>query len=224
MDTIITPKTTQDRKMGCLPMFGLLLLTVIITVVVTLWAANNYLFAKRFDPVTLDAQEESTLQQKLARIGLSGLSPEQRQQAEALKPEAYTEVGANREIALSEKELNALLAKNTDMAQKLAIALTDNLASAKLLVPLDPEFPIFGGKTLKVTAGLELAYSNSRPVVVLKGVSVWGVPIPNAWLGNLKNVDLVQEFGAQDGFWKAFADGVDNIRVQQGSLLVKLRE
>jgi hypothetical protein len=28
-----------------------------------------------------------------------------------------------------------------------------------------------------------------------------GVPIPNAWLGNLKNVELAQEFSGNDGFW-----------------------
>jgi hypothetical protein len=29
--------------------------------------------------------------------------------------------------------------------------------------------------------------------ILLQGVSVWGEQIPNAWLGALKNVDLVQE-------------------------------
>ena len=59
---------------------------------------------------------------------------------------------------------------------------------------------------------------------MLKGVSLWGVPIPNAWLGGLKNVDLVKEFGAQRGFWQAFAAGVENIRVEEGNLSIKLKE
>ena len=74
-----------------------------------------------------------------------------------------------------------------------------------------------------VKAGVELAYTSGRPVVVLRGVSVMGVPIPNAWLGNLKNVDLVGEFGADEGFWAAFADGVDDISVKDGSLDIRLR-
>ena len=72
--------------------------------------------------------------------------------------------------------------KGTDLAERLVIDLADDVASAKLLIDLDPDFPFLGGKTLKVNAGAELAYENSRPIVVLKGVSVWGVPIPNAWL------------------------------------------
>jgi hypothetical protein len=51
-----------------------------------------------------------------------------------------------------------------------------------------------------------------------------GVPIPNAWLGNLKNIDLVQEFGGNRGFWKTFADGIEYIHVENGRLLIKLKE
>lgn len=133
-------------------------------------------------------------------------------------------MGAKREITFSEKELNAMLAKNTDLADKAAIDLADNLASVKMIIPLDPDFPILGGKTLKANAGAELAYANGRPIIILKGVSVWGVPIPNAWLGNLKNVDLVKEFGGDEGFWKSFSDGVENIKVEDGQLKIKLKE
>ena len=145
-------------------------------------------------------------------------------QGKDLQPERYTETDANREIILTERELNALLAKNTDLASKLAIDLAEDLASAKLLIPLDEEFPILGGKTLKVTAGLEMSYRDQRPVVALRGVSLWGVPLPNAWLGNMKNVDLVQEFGDQKGFWKSFADGIDEVKISDGQLRVRLKE
>ena len=77
---------------------------------------------------------------------------------------------------------------------------------------------------LKVTAGLELRFAEGRPVVALRGISLWGVPIPNAWLGGIKNIDLVKEFGGQGGFWQAFAAGVEDIRVEEGRLTVRLRE
>jgi hypothetical protein len=57
-----------------------------------------------------------------------------------------------------------------------------------------------GGRTIRIDAGLELAFENNRPVVALRSVSVMGVPVPNAWLENLKNVDLVQQFGGDRGF------------------------
>ena len=117
-----------------------------------------------------------------------------------------------------------MVAKNTDLAEKVAIDLAENMVSIKLLIPLDPDFPFLGGKTLKVKAGAELAYREGRPVVKLKGVSIMGVPMPNAWLGGLKNIDLIREFGADEGFWKTFSAGVDSISVVEGFLKIQLKE
>jgi hypothetical protein len=61
-------------------------------------------------------------------------------------------------------------------------------------------------------------------VVALTGVSVWGVPIPNAWLGGLKHVDLVGEFGGDPGFWSSLAAGIEDIRVDDGKITIKLKE
>ncbi|MDH3972607.1 MAG: arginine N-succinyltransferase, partial [Gammaproteobacteria bacterium] len=141
-----------------------------------------------------------------------------------LEPEAYSEIGASRSITMSERELNGLLAKNTDMAKKMAIDLSENLMSAKLLIPVDEDFPIMGGQILKVRAGMELAYRDNRPIAVLKGVSVMGVPIPNAWLGGMKNIDLIDYYGNEAGFWKAFADGVENIQIEDGNITMTLKE
>jgi hypothetical protein len=139
-------------------------------------------------------------------------------------PEPYVEDPVMRTIVFSEKEVNALIAKNTDLAKKVLIDLSDGLASAKLLLPLNADFPVLGGKTLRVTAGLGIDYSNSRPVIMLKGVSLWGVPLPNAWLGHIKNKDLVKEFGGENGFWKSFADGIEHIEIKDKKLEIKLRE
>ena len=189
------------------------------------------LFNSTITPVVLSETENIQLQTKLDALDrLSGAAPiaKSRQEpsgadADDLKPEPYSEKGANRDILFSERELNALLAKNSELATKLAIDLSENLASAKMVVPLDPDFPLFGGKTLKLSGGLELSYAQGRPIVVLKGISIWGVPLPNAWLGGLKNVDLVSEFGGEEGFWKAFADGVELIKVEEGRLRLTLK-
>ncbi|MFK7897035.1 MAG: arginine N-succinyltransferase [Myxococcota bacterium] len=142
---------------------------------------------------------------------------------EWLRAERYSEDPSKREIGLNERELNALLAHNTDLAKKLAVDLSDDLASARLLIPVDPDFPVLGGRTLRVAAGLELKYGDGRPVVIVRGVSLMGVPIPNAWLGNLKNVDLVEQFGGGPGIWKAFSDGVEFVEIREGELKIKLK-
>jgi hypothetical protein len=203
---------------------GLILLTILLSVGISIWVVMLMLFPGDFKPVTLNPQEEQKLEQKLQTFNQLQPTIQKDQSKAFLTPERYTEEGASREITLSERELNALLAKNTDLAHRMAIDLSDNLTSGKLLVPLDSDFPILGGKTIKLKAGLEMRYAEGRPIIILKGVSVWGIPIPNAWLGNMKNIDLVQEFGSDQGFWKAFADGVEEIQVEEGRLRIKLKE
>ena len=141
-----------------------------------------------------------------------------------LRPEAYSEEGANRQVSFSEREVNALVATNTDLADKVAVDLAKDLVSVKMLVPMEPDFPFIGGKTLRVRAGMEIAYRAGKPVIKLKGISLMGVPLPNAWLGGMKNIDLVQEFSNEPGFWKAFSDGVQSIKVGDGTIDIVMKE
>lgn len=224
------PSQEQPPHNNWLKMLGIVVIASVVSTLVAVWVMYVYLFPGAFKPVALSPGEEQILTSKLENLDkrqeapVLHKDPPQTDQSLGLQPKRYRETDANREIILTERELNALLAKNTDLASKLAIDLSQDLASAKLLIPLDEDFPLLGGKTLKVTAGLELAYKNKQPTVALKGISLWGVPIPNAWLGNLKNVDLVQEFGDQKGFWDAFADGIEEIEVNEGQLRVRLKE
>ena len=204
--------------------FGIVVITIFITASVGYWLVTSYLFPTAFTPVVLNEKDQQRLDQKLERLGIGAGGNTGASSQKTLEPEAYSEAGASRDIDFSEKEFNALLAKNTDLASKLAFDFSDNLASAKLLVNLDPDFPVLGGKTLKVTAGMEIKLANGKPSAILKGVSVWGVPIPNAWLGNLKNTDLNKEFGEAGGFWQAINEGVEEIEVKEGKLHIKLKE
>jgi hypothetical protein len=228
--TASTPSSSRRFNIWQLSTF--ILLAILLTLS-SVWLLNSVLFPSEFKPVTLNAAEQQLLDRKLETFERLQSKTDRRASRSrpfshtvdsALKPEPYSEEGASREIRLTEKELNALLAKNTDLATRLAIDLSENLASAKLLVHLDEDFPLLGGNTIKLTAGAELAYATGKPVVKLKGVSVWGVPLPNAWLGGIKNVDLIEEFGQEPGFWQAFADGVEAVEVRQGNLLIKLKE
>lgn len=231
------PQPHPQPRRSRLRMFLIVLATIVVTVGVTFWVIRTWIFPSEFKPVKLSVKEEQVLDRKLERLdslqvtqtrGTAKAKQRKLEQgdqgADYIEPEAYSEEGADRSISLSERELNSLLARNTDLARKLAIDLSDNLMSAKLLIPVDEDFPIMGGQILKVRAGVELAYRDTRPIVVLKGVSVMGVPVPNAWLGGLKNIDLIEQYGSDAGFWKAFADGVENINVEDGKIRIELKE
>ncbi len=225
---------TSPRKGGIrgIHIMWIVLATIVVTVAVTFWVVRTYIYAKDFEPVQLSASEQVTLDAKLRALGYdpgpavgAGDQATRRETDEEwFRSERYSETGAPRVVRFSERELNAVVANSPDLARKLALDLGDDLVSARLLVPVDPDFPILGGKTLRVSTGVEMAFRDARPVVVLKGVSVMGIPIPNAWLGGLKNIDLVGEFGDQGGFWDAFAAGVEDIRVEEGQLKIQLKE
>lgn len=221
MSTRSAPASAPVRRPLTWPaVFAVVVLGALVTALATVWAVKQFVFPDRFTPVRLNAQEAVVLEAKLQRLGADRAGA----QARPLEPEPYSEVGARREVVLSERELNAYIARNTDLATRLALDLSENLASAKLLVTLDPQAPVLGGRTVQLTAGLALGYAEGRPVVALKGVKLWGVPIPDAWLGGLKNVDLVEAYGGQAGFWQGFAAGVEDLKVEEGRLRIRLKE
>lgn len=219
---------SKGKSFSGMQVLGIVAASTCIAIVVTAIAIKMFLFPQPFKPVTLSQDEEIVLAAKLEAFETIESAPQQpTSEIDSdgnLNPEQYSEETDSREINFTERELNAMVAKNTDLADKVAIDLAQDMVSVKLLIPMDPDFPIFGGKTLKVKAGAELAYREGRPVVKLKGVSLMGVPVPNAWLGGVKNIDLMNEFGNDGGFWKSFADGVESIDVVEGSLKIELKE
>jgi hypothetical protein len=226
------------KRFGCLQVFGFIVVAVIITAGATVLIFKTYFFPSAFQPVILNTHEKQVLRDKIKKLdtleadvklhkkaGLKRPSIAGRSDSRgALKPEPYSEKNINREINFTERELNALLAKNTGLARKLAIDLSDDLVSAKLLLPVDEDFPILGGKILRVRTGMGFAYVKGKPVVVFKGITIMGIALPNAWLGGLKNIDLVKEFGGDTGFWKSFADGIEDIKVKEGQLKITLKK
>lgn len=221
-------QTTGGSRFSGKQVIVMVVSSMCLTIIITLLSIKIFLFPSPFKPVVLSPKEEQQLTSKLEQfesLGTQTVNYENEYSADGkLKPEKYTEENSSREIRFTERELNAMMAKNSDLAKKLAFDLADDLVSIKLLIPLDPGLPLLGGKTLQVRAGAELAYREGRPVVKLKGVSLMGVPMPNSWLGGLKNIDLISEFGNDDGFWKSFADGVDSVVVTDGFLKIQLKE
>lgn len=218
----------RARRAGGFAGIGLLTVVALVSLgALGAWAVYSWLFPSPFQPVVLSAPEQRVLDAKVRRIGFEPSAPAPSPPRDAptpLEPEPYREDPDAREISISERELNALLAHNTNLADRLAIDLSAGLASARLLIPMEPGVPVLGGRVVRVTAGVALEYENRRPRVMLRGVSLMGVPLPNAWLGGLKNVDLVEQFGAEPGFWRTFADGIDALELRDGELKIRLAE
>jgi hypothetical protein len=205
-------------------------IAVLATTVVTAWWVNQYLYATMFEPTRLSVAEQQVLDAKMTRLLHAADADSSAPQSSLpvldtpLEPEPYTEKGATREIRLTEREVNALIAKDDKMAKHMAVNLSDDLVSVKLVVPVNNEMPLVGGKMLKLNFGLALSYADGKPAVAMRGISVGGIPLPGAWWGDIKNTNLVEEFGGSGGFWDQFAKGVEDLKIQDGQLHIKLKE
>lgn len=212
------------RRIGCLAVSGLLLLAIVVSVLVTLFVARAWLYPQPFEPVRLSAAEAVTLERKLDNLADAAEGAATPDQRDGLRPEIYRERAEDRVIHFSQRELNAMIARNPDLADRLALHLSDDMLSATMLITLPPDFPVFAGQTVRVATGLRLRHDGERPQIVVEGVSVMGVPVPSAWLGGIKGQDLVTLFGPDQGFWSAFGKGVRELRVADGRLRIELTE
>ena len=211
----------RPGRTGAASLAVVVAVSVLVTVLFTGWWVGRYVYARPFTPTQLSQSEAQILEQKLARLDDAAPPP---RPAGDMEPEPYREDDAAREIRLSERELNGLVAKRDDVARRVAIDLSQDLVSVKLLVPFDEHLWLVGGTTLRLSFGLALSYGEAGPVVAIRGISLGGIPLPRAWWGDIKNKNLVEEFGAPGGFWDRFARGVEDVEVREGYLRVKLRE
>lgn len=216
---------TQDTpsRFSLKALVGIVLLAIVFSVVTTLLVARIWLFPSAITPVDLSQQEQAVLDAKLNALkgpGFDKASPETGVPA----PEPYVELPEDRIIYFSQRELNAMIARNPDLANRVSLHLSDKLISASMLVTMPEDFPVLGGKTIRVSTGMRVDYQQGSPVVSMEGVSIMGVPLPGAWLGGIKGKDLVSFYGSDGGFWQAFSHGVRDLRVQEGRLRVELAD
>lgn len=193
--------TPPRRRSSCL-VTGLAGLVVIAVVVMGVWWWHN----RPIRPVELSAREKAVVAEKLAAI---------RQPAE---PE-YEKGG--KEIVLTERELNGLLNQNTALGKSVSFELATNEVHARVETDLDPNLPLVGGKHLKARARFLVSKTPGKAGLVLDDVTVWGISLPNDWLGGLKGHDLLGEmFGGKDGG----IAGVEEFKVEPGRLVIRLAE
>ena len=231
MNTETSQVVVSRRKFSGKQVILFVGLAVVATTLGVVWWMNQYVYATMFQPTRLGESEQQVLNAKMAHLlqmadaaSSSVPQPSPSTLDASLEPVPYAETDGNREIQLTEREVNALLATDSYMARHVAVDMADDLVSVQLVVPINHEMPIVGGKMLKLNFGLELSYSNGKPVVVMRGISLGGIPLPSAWWGDIKNTNLVEEFGGSGGFWDQFSKGIKDMRIQDGQLYVMVKE
>jgi hypothetical protein len=178
---------------------ALVVLAVLALVLGGLWWWQN----RPIRPVVLSAQEKAVVEAKVEAIQ---------------KPAEPTYEKGSKEIILTERELNGLLNQNTTLGESLKFELVTNAIHARIETDLDPDLPVLGGKRLKARARFLVGDIPGKPAFVLDDLTVWGISLPNDWLGGLKGQDLLGE--ALGGGIR----GVEEFKVERGKLTIRLAE
>lgn len=202
------PATGRGWKRPALIVLGLLLFGCGLTAATTAWWVKRNLYASPIQPVRLTAPEQQVLDGKLNTLQ----SPPEKSEDD------------RRTLTISAKEINAYLARQ-GLGDRVQVELSRGTLAATMVVPIpqDSGLPLLSGTTLRLRLRLSAAMTASRhPEVQIREVSVGGVPLPNAWLGSLKDVNLVGEHLENDPGLQAFWAGIEELEIQPDGLRVRL--
>lgn len=197
----MTDVVPAPARRSCL-VKALMVLAILLLVVAGFWWWHN----RPIRPTVLTAQEKEVVMEKVGAIQ---------------KPEDPKYEKGGKEIILTERELNGLLNENTDLGKSLRFELATNAVHARIETDLDPDLPVVGGKRLKARARFITGGEPGKPSIVLDDVTVWGVSLPNDWLGGLKGQDLL---GRTLGVPGGRIAGVEEFRIEAGRMVVRLAE
>jgi len=200
----------------------LVVLLVVLLVLAGVWIWQLARLQAQTAPLT--QAEQRVLEEKFDRIQSAAFGerppalPESPVGADdPVQPEVYREDATQRQVRFTERELNALIAADPGLAGRVAVRLSPDQLSSSFRIDLPPDLPLVGGRSVRVQTGVQLATHDDRVEARLVGVSVGGVPLPNAWLGGLKGTDLLATSGLG-----ALGAGIETLRVGEGWLELQL--
>ena len=207
--------TGWSKKKIVLMILGAMVLGCGIAAATTAWWVKHNLYASPIKPVMLSPAEQQALAAKLQAL-----------QAPAATTRAPTAEEQHRTLTITQKEINAYLASQ-NLGDQVRVELGRDRVTATMLVPIpqDSGLPLISGTTLRVMLALEAAMDVSKKVSIkLSDVRVGGISLPNAWLGDLKGVNLVAENLERDPALQRFLAGIQEMEIRPDGLRVLLNE
>lgn len=177
-------------------------LALVVLLLLGFWWWHN----RPIQPVVLSQKEKEVVAEKVEAIQ---------------KPEDPKYEKGSKEIILTERELNGLLNENTTLGKSVSFELATGAIHARVETDLDSDLPLVGGKHLKARARFLVSKEPGKAAFVLDDVTVWGISLPNEWLGGLKGHDLLGEtIGGKGGR----IAGVEEFKVETGKLIIRLAD
>ncbi|SKB05460.1 hypothetical protein SAMN02745166_04277 [Prosthecobacter debontii] len=188
-----------------------------VTAAATAWWVKRNIYASPITPVSLTASEQQTLEAKLQVLNTST--------APAAQPEV-SPGEQERTLIITAREINAYLA-NQNLGDTVKVDLGQDNISATVLVPIPPDagVPLLSGTTLRLGLAINaMMDENKKVALVVRDVRVGGMPLPNAWLGDIKGVNLAGNELEKDPALQRFLAGIQSLEITPTGLRIVLAE
>lgn len=188
-----------------------------LTAAATAWWVKRNIYASPIQPITLSASEQQAMEAKLHVLNTSS--------APATQPEA-SPGEQERTLVVTAREINAYLASQ-NLGETVKVDLGQDSIAATMLVPIPPDagVPLLSGTTLRLSVGINaLMDANKKVALHVRDVRVGGVPLPNAWLGDIKGVNLAGDDLGRDPALQRFLAGIQSLEITPAGLRVVLAE
>lgn len=203
----LKPRATWRKKL--LIGFGIFAGVGALTVASAAFWYNYNFNASLFRAVQLTPPEAQALDQKV----------------EVLKGAAAQEPTTDpaKTVVFSEREINAFL-KEQGIADHFKVGISNEKITLTAIVPVDRDAPVMAGKNIRISAVLATKVNADHHVALsLSDFTVGGISLPNAWLGNLKGLDLLAG-NTDDEVLRGFAAGVKDLQVRDGEVRLVLND
>ena len=136
-------------------------------------------------------------------------------QTEKVELEERIYESGEKSFILSEREINGLIHEKTKLGKDIRVELVNDAIHLRVKTTLDEEVPLFGGKTVNLRARL---IASEEEGISIDDVTIYGVSLPNAWLGDLKGVNLFEALDEQ------LPSGIKYFEVVNGEIRIELED
>ena len=209
------PVQASSRKRKFLIIGGIVLGAAVLAAGSTAWLVKRNVFASAFTPVMLTGAEQAQLNEKVQVLQKAAETP-----VAVVDPEVQ-----RRTLEITEKEINAFF-QQQNLGEQIDVKLRAGSATATFLLPVGENAEVGKGTTLRVSLSLGARMDEKKQFnLSVTDVSVAGLPLPNAWLGGFKGLNLLADSPMKDdAAVKAFAAGIRDFKIESGLLRVVLNE
>ncbi|MEY4386680.1 MAG: hypothetical protein RLY20_1963 [Verrucomicrobiota bacterium] len=175
-------------------------------------------------PVVLSAAEKQAVEQKLEQLNRTSATNSPTltsSNTHPTEPDRPYSPGS-RELRLTEREVNGLLNENTELGNSVRLEFGRDAINAYIAQPIPEDVPVMGGHMFRAKGRFKLSVGNGgEPYAILEDLTVFGLSLPNAWLGGVKGENLLK---SAIGTNQPVLRGIKNLRVEPGALVIEVEK